>query len=219
MNLQTLTLILKTKYPVTESPEKLRGFIGNRFKDHPILHQHAENGKNSYQYPKVQYKIIGGTPVIFGIEEGVEMLENISRDIEYLTIGSKNYTIVEKQVIMKKQEFGCSDKFFQYRFIVPWLALNETNYESYLQSDQKNKVKLLHKVLAGNLLSISKSLGYVVLDQIKVKTKLSPIKVYSKGIPLIGFEGEFQTNFQIPDYLGIGRSVSRGFGVARRCSL
>ncbi len=77
----------------------------------------------------------------------------------------------------------------------------------------------MRKTLIGNLLSISKSLGYVVLEQIKIRTKLSPVKVYSKGIPLIGFEGEFQTDLMIPDYLGIGRSVSRGFGVARRCSL
>ena len=178
MNLQTLTLILKTKDPVTESPEKLRGFIGNRFKDYPVLHQHAENGKNSYQYPKVQYKIIE-----------------------------------------KSQEFGCSDSFMQYKFIVPWIALNEINYDSYIKFDPKNKVNLLHQILAGNLLSISKSLGYVVLNQIKVRTKLSPIKVYSKGIPLIGFKGDFQINFMIPEYLGIGKSVSRGFGVVRRCNL
>ncbi|MDP2846452.1 MAG: CRISPR-associated endonuclease Cas6, partial [Candidatus Methanoperedens sp.] len=127
--------------------------------------------------------------------------------------------IEERQIIEKTQEFGCSDSLTQYMFIVPWISLNEKNYDSYLKFDPKNKVKLLHHILAGNLLSISKSLGYVVLNQIKVRTKLSPIKVYSKGIPLIGFEGEFQINFMIPEYLGIGKSVSRGFGVARKCNL
>lgn len=219
MNLQTLTLILKTKDSVTESPEKLRGFIGNRFKDYPILHQHAENGKNSYQYPKVQYKIIEGTPVILGIEEGAEVLKDISWDIEELVLGKMIYEIEERQIIEKTQEFGCINKLGQYMFVVPWIALNKKNYDFYLQSNPKNRIKLLHQILAGNILSVSKSLGYVVLDQIKVKTKLSPVKVYSKGIPLIGFEGEFQANFMIPDYLGIGRSVSRGFGVARKCNL
>jgi hypothetical protein len=46
---------------------------------------------------------------------------------------------------------------------------------------------------------------------------LQPKKVYSKGIPLIGFEGMFQTNFNLPDYFGIGKSVSRGFGTVRKC--
>jgi hypothetical protein len=49
---------------------------------------------------------------------------------------------------------------------------------SILVCVSKNKVKLLHQILAGNLLSISKSLGYVVLSQIKVRTKVSPLKVY-----------------------------------------
>jgi len=29
---------------------------------------------------------------------------------------------------------------------------------------------------------------------------------------MIGFLGKFQVNFNIPDYLGLGKSVSRGFG-------
>lgn len=218
MNIQTLTLILKTKNPITESPEKLRGFFGNRFRDYPIIHQHAENGTNFYQYPKVQCKIINGTPVILGIEEGAEILKDIAWDIEELVLGKMVYKIEERQIIERTQEFGCSDKLQQYMFVVPWIALNGENYDSYQQSSPKSRVNLLHRILAGNLLSISKSLGYVVLEQIKIRTKLSPVKVYSKGIPLIGFEGEFQTNFMIPDYLGIGKSVSRGFGVARRCS-
>ncbi len=216
MNLQTLTLILKTTETVTESAEKLRGFFGNRFQDYPILHHHPDEGISLYQYPMVQYKIIEGTPVILGIEDGVGVLKEISWDIEEFVLGKITYKVEERQIIEKTQEFGCSDIFRQYRFISPWIALNEKNYESYLQFNQKSRIKLLHQILAGNLLSISKSLGYVVLEQIKVKTKVSPVKVYSKGIPLIGFEGEFQTNFMIPDYFGIGKSVSRGFGVVRR---
>jgi hypothetical protein len=29
---------------------------------------------------------------------------------------------------------------------------------------------------------------------------------------MVGFRGEFYINFDIPQYLGIGRNVSRGFG-------
>jgi len=31
-------------------------------------------------------------------------------------------------------------------------------------------------------------------------------------IPLLGFLGTFSVNFEIPNYWGIGKSVSRGFG-------
>ncbi len=216
MDITTIILVLKTKVPVIDTPQKLRGYIGNKF-DYPILHHHSDGQNNIYSYPKVQYKIIGGIPIIIGIEEGVDVLRSISGEINELELGTKTYTIEEKQIIEKNQEFGLTDIPQQYVFLTPWLALNEKNYSDFNNLHPKEQILRLHKILTGNILSISKFLEYVVLEQINVKTKLQPKKVYSKGIPLIGFEGEFQTNFNIPDYFGIGKSVSRGFGTVRKC--
>jgi len=151
--------------------------------------------------------------IILGIEDGVEVLRAISGDIQELVLGKTIYQIEEKQTIERRQDFRVVDELKQYYFATPWLALNEKNYETYLQSSPKDKVMLLHQILVGNLLSISKSLAYVVLDRIQVRTNVKPIKTRSKGIPLVGFTGEFRTNFIIPEFLGLGRSVSRGFGV------
>ena len=32
----------------------------------------------------------------------------------------------------------------------------------------------------------------------------------------VGFVGKFKVNFKIPDYLGLGKSVSRGFGTIKK---
>jgi hypothetical protein len=37
-----------------------------------------------------------------------------------------------------------------------------------------------------------------------------------KDTPMLGFLGTFSVNFEIPDYWGIGKSVSRGFGTVKR---
>ncbi|MBI5213054.1 MAG: hypothetical protein HY957_06735 [Nitrospirae bacterium] len=37
-----------------------------------------------------------------------------------------------------------------------------------------------------------------------------------KNQHMFGFLGSFSVNFDIPDYWGIGRSVSRGFGTIKR---
>ena len=34
---------------------------------------------------------------------------------------------------------------------------------------------------------------------------------------MLGFLGTFSVNFEIPDYWGIGKSVSRGFGDGQTC--
>jgi len=34
-------------------------------------------------------------------------------------------------------------------------------------------------------------------------------------MPMLGFFGSFSANFDIPDYWGIGKLVSRGFGMVK----
>jgi len=52
MRLKTLILILKTSMPVKEDGSKLRGYIGNRFREYPILHHHIREGGYLYTYPE-----------------------------------------------------------------------------------------------------------------------------------------------------------------------
>ena len=81
------------------------------------------------------------------------------------------------------------------------------------------KIALLKKILVGNLLYLSKGVGYVVLEQIEVsEIKVIERKTYLKGTPLLGFLGTFSVNFEIPDHWGIGKSASRGFGTVKRIS-
>ena len=49
-----------------------------------------------------------------------------------------------------------------------------------------------------------------MLDQLTKK------EVNIKSIKHVGFVGEFKVNFNIPDYLGIGKNVSKGFGTIKK---
>ncbi|MGQ9817977.1 MAG: CRISPR-associated endonuclease Cas6, partial [bacterium] len=73
--------------------------------------------------------------------------------------------------------------------------------------------QLLEKILIGNIISISKSLGYTIFEPIKANLiKIKEVTTKLKNIPMLAFLGTFSVNFEIPDYWGIGKSVSRGFG-------
>ena len=74
----------------------------------------------------------------------------------------------------------------------------------------------LGKTLVGNLLSFSKTIGYTVPDMLVCGVSVKPVKVSLKGVHLMGFSGSFRVNFEIPDLLGIGKSVSRGMGTVKR---
>lgn len=121
---------------------------------------------------------------------------------------------MEKEINVKEESIGLQDKNSSYSFITPWLALNEQNYEKYkaIKSWQEKK-ELLAKILVGNIISMSKGLGYTVPEPIKANIfKLKEISASLKGTPMLGFLGSFTVNFEIPDYFGLGKSVSRGFG-------
>ena len=219
MNLKTLILIFRTERPLKEDASKLRGYIANRFKEYPILHHHIEEVGYLYTYPRVQYKIIEGTPLILGIEEGTVVLKKISDDITELKLGKNRYKVESIQMTQMNAEFGPCRENHHYKFLTPWLALNQENYERYREiKDWKEKKEFLNGILVGNLLSMCKSLDYVVTSKLYVHSRLDDEQVEYKGVPLIGFTGEFRVNFAIPDYMGLGKSVSRGFGTVKRVS-
>lgn len=213
--METLVLVIKTAEPVSESAGKLRGYIGNRFAEYPILHHHLDG--YLYTYPKVQYKVIEGTPVILGIDEGADVLKRISGSIDALMLGKKRYAIESIQMTSIRPRFGVVQNNIEYRFLSPWLALSSENYERYkLCRDWKERKNLINSIIAGNILSMAKGLGYVVDKKIFVHSLLNEEQAEYKGIKMLSFRGSFRANFEIPDFFGLGKGVSQGFGTVKR---
>lgn len=216
MILDTAVLILNTDRPVIEPVAKLRGFIGNQFPDYSLLHHHVEDGYLC-TYPKVQYKIIEGTPFMIGIDEGAKVLKEISGDIKKLELGSSIYKVSSKQINEQEAEVVPQRVMYNYRFLTPWFALNQKNYAKFMEmKDWREKKLFLNNILIGNLLSMCKGLGIIVNTRLNVHSRLNEEKIEFKNIPFIGFSGEFTVNFRIPDFFGIGKNVSHGFGTVRR---
>jgi hypothetical protein len=218
MIIQQIILRLKTTPPLSEHGNVLRGYIANQFPHYDILHNHREDGSLLYLYPRIQYRTINGEGYIIGIEEGVLVIREIEPMIDTLNLKDRNYSILQKQLVSEDVSFGLSETPITYCFIKPWLALNEQNYHEYMKTgDQKEKKTILKKILIGNFMSSAKSLGYIVDRQIEIALlKLEERECFLKGTPMLGFLGTFSVNFEIPDYWGIGKSVSRGFGTVVR---
>lgn len=215
MIINQMTLQLKTKPPLTDHGNSLRGYIAGIFPQYEILHNHREDGSFLYLYPRVQYRVLNGEGYIIGIEEGVGVVKEIEPLIKHIKLKGKRYSIRQKQIILESVCFGLNNTFVTYHFIKPWLALNKQNYHEYTRTGNKRKRDLILKnILKGNLLSLAKSIGYVVDKQIEIKVLIfKERECILKGTPMLGFLGIFSVNFDLPDYWGIGKSVSRGFGM------
>ncbi|HPQ42367.1 MAG TPA: CRISPR-associated endonuclease Cas6 [bacterium] len=216
MILHTFILTLGSTRPIRGSAHELRGFFATKFTEYTELHQH-DAGKFIYRYPVVQYKMIRNVPTIIGINEGAEVLKQIYDDYNEIRLGENIYSIVERGISIRDEEFGISDKIHSYEFVTPWLALNQENYmKFYALPGKPERDEFLRRILTGNLISMSKSLGYDVPGRIKCDTSVRFRKDRLKEVSVMGFLGRFHANFRIPDYLGIGKSVSRGFGAVKQ---
>ncbi len=240
MMLRIGQLSLELNPPVSFTPAQLRGAVAALWPEQGLLHQHVNgHGENVarrsmasnliYMYPRIRYGIQSeSTAVITGIEEGVGVLEELLKRLEQarLRLGHFETKIVKITFAKKESKFGLSidannegQPYFLYKFITPWLALSEENYRKYRTSTPPDQKKLIRKILIGNILSLAKSLCYVVTDELKIgKLDISSIQapVRLKDVEMLGFKGMFSVNFDLPDYIGLGKSVSRGFGTVKR---
>ncbi len=215
MKLKLLTLKIESnQYLKPRMAEKIRGYFGNLYKDDTLFHQHTGDGKLIYHYPRIQYKVIDGTPYLIGLEEGVESLKEKFIQIHEFRLDDKEYNVFEKSLEIENADLGIAQHQIWYRFLSPWYALNQENYKKYLKTDlQAKRSLLLKRILIGNLLSLCKSLGEVVTEEVVVEDmNVFEYNFNLDNTPVLGFKGEFQVNFNIPNYLGLGKSVSRGFG-------
>lgn len=216
MKIKSSYLILKTNKPIEDSSSKLRGYVGTRFKEHPLLHNHLEDAGYLYTYPRIQYKVIEGQACILGIEEGSQVIKEISDQIDNLILGNNVYSIEERILYQRENEIRTSKKI-QYKFISPWVSLNSKNYNQFENMrNWKDKKIFLNNILIGNILSLCKGLGIIVNRKLYVYSHFEDEKVDFKGIPMRGFKGEFTVNFQLHDFFGLGKGVSQGFGTIKQ---
>lgn len=194
--------------------EKLRGYLGNKYRDIDILHNHSDN-KYLYRYPLVQYKVIKNKLLVVGVKEGASTLLKLLINEDDIFLEDKQIEVYQKTISKNVVDYGVVQDYISYKFETPWIALNQKNINQYNDGNNIEKEELLKKVLIGNIISMSKGLNYTVENKIHVWVDLKEKDVKLKGIKHKAFIGNFKVNFKLPDYIGLGKSVSRGFGTIK----
>ena len=216
-SLTTLRLQLARPLRTGEAPA-LRGFFGRQFEDEVLMHNHGPNDQLIYQYPRVQFKVIDRSAYLIGIDEGSELLQRLWLDIDQTRIGNEELGVLQSDLETLNEAIEVTQVPIKYRFVTPWLALNQKNFHEYTGSrSQKFRREKLNRTLVGNCLGMCKSLGIRLVGHITADSAgLHSIKTTLKGKGMIGFVGTFELNLNLPDHIGLGKSVSRGFGTIER---
>jgi len=216
IKLKTLEMTFEGAEEFRGDANQIRGFFASKFNEYDHLHNHNTD-RFLYRYPLVQYKVFDRMPLIVGINEGAEILKGLFDKFDTVTLPYEDFEITERSMRIKKQDFGLTKGIYFYEFLTPWLAFNEENEEKFFETDNPEEQKeILRKTLIGNLLSMSKAFGYTVPDTIKCDVDVELRSSKYKKMDFISFTGGFIANFLIPDFMGIGKGVAKGFGTVRK---
>lgn len=192
----------------------LRGAIAARFRDDPAFHGHGPEGP-TFRYPRVQYRWFADDPQVLTIGDTAEAL---MRDrLVGAELVLNGHPVSVEDVRWEPLRFALTplDHLVRYRFVSPWLGLNQENHARYQQSDDRERRELLDRILRGNLLSMFSGFGWRVDTSDRVFAAFEPrgtVTTHLKDVGLIAFEGTFVTNWSLPTAIALGRSVSHGFG-------
>jgi len=195
------------------APMSLRGYLGYLFIEDTEFHHHSES---SYHYPLVQYKRVNKRLLVMGLQDYAEMVYRKMPDVAQVATPEGQIPIVSLELVRDRfiiaQTNEGTEPFRRYRFATPWIALNNANYLKFHESKRGRK-EMLQKILVGNILSMLKGLGVYLEFQVKLNVdSYETVKVTAHDNQFVGFRAVFETNISLPQYLGLGKSVSKGFG-------
>lgn len=207
-------------FPEIRLPQRaaaqLRGYFGTVFREHsPLLHNHYEDGRLRYSYPLVQYKVLNGVPTLVGIQEGAKLLTELFFQMKSLRINDREFPVLERDISFRNAETGVGEELTDYRFQSLWMSLNKENYEEYVKKNPDERRTMLGRILTGNMLSYFKGIGLFLPEGVRIMTTVRPVEEKLTGFKdqlMTGITGGFTTNALLPDFIGLGKSVSRGFG-------
>jgi hypothetical protein len=225
IHLDYLLLSLKTDKEVAAGPSEINNYISTEYNrrfpkrgniEGTLFSQQNAATPVPYFYPRIQYKVIRGGPIIAAINEGCQLLWDLYDKLDELNENETQWKITEKRLIEKKVPFGICSEHIKYRFLTPWLALPEDAFKKYLTMDDDGKQKVLSKSLDTHVRSISESLGCHIDGDFLLKMHIRSNYIYQRDIHMAGIFCSFVANIEIPNFLGIGKSVSRGFGTVKQ---
>lgn len=208
--------------PLRAAPQALaaqwRGAVASRFPGEVAFHGH-DGERAVARYPEVHYRWVDGAPTLFAVGDAARLAMTHAWPGGAVRLGDQERRIVQVSWTSLAVSRSFSRRLLRYRFCAPWIALNQANFERYRGSSGEARRDQLDRILVGNLLTMSQAFGgyFAPGETVYAAFELEhDVPCAVKGVPLVGFEGTFVTNLDLPDALALGRSVSHGFGWFQR---
>jgi len=157
--------------------------------------------------------------MLFGLNEGAELLTSLFLKVQELCLEGQVYPVLSKNIHHKKWNIGLDDDLHQYRYETLWMGLNQQNHKKYLQAvSVEDRQEQLKRIMVSNILAFYKSFDLLLPKEQRILLNLQVREKSTrfKDQQMLAFSGGFTTNALLPDFAGLGKSVARGFGTVKK---
>lgn len=214
------TLFISFKNELGDIPvSAFRGAVIEKVgREHNLFHNHNNEHEFHHRYPLIQYKKNGIQPVIICLEDGVDELYKLfqQKNWDLYIIGTRLPLKID-EMKLQTLTLKVNGQLHHYE-LINWQGLNSRNYSIYQSLlSMADKIAFLEKILIGNILSFAKGLDWFINDQIflTIQNIEPPKPKQFKGTTVMTFNIRFCVNMSLPDWIGLGKGASVGFGMVR----
>ena len=211
----TLDILFNTTIRHSELPLFRGAVIKALPHDSVLFHNHLGEGLR-YGYPLIQYKLIRGEAAIVCIGKGTESVWDFFAGNNFdMTLGSRKVVASVKSINNAFTEIAVSDNVCHKYRVHGWLPFNQENYLQFKSTESlTKKIEMLNRILTGNILTMLKGVDIMLTERliVDIMSISEPKKVKYKSIRLLSLDATFQSNVSLPEYIGLGKHASLGFG-------
>ncbi|MBT6797800.1 MAG: hypothetical protein HN655_05915 [Candidatus Marinimicrobia bacterium] len=212
-NIKSVVVRVITDKPVRKTPYQVKGVFMRQYPDEPIIPMLDGSYRDRFLYPRVQVKILNEQIYLIGVHEGVDTILSIAEKFKTFDFGNITFEVMDCDIENAEDQFIPSSRLVRYRFITPWVALNHMTGGRYQLLTNQEKPSFLNRLLGQNIIFLANEVGVNLEENVFTKVQVSslfprPVDENKWG----AFMGEFKTNFVLPNYIGVGNGITRGFG-------
>ncbi len=211
--MKTIVARLITDKPVKKTAYQVKGVFMKQYPDSPAIPMLDGRYRNKFLYPRVQVKILNEQIYIVGIKDGADPVLKMTKELELLNFGNITFNIIDVDIEESVDQFEHVDQLLRYQFVSPWVALSKHTQSRYKFLKNNDRIAFLNRLLGQNIIFLAREMEVELKEKVYTKLRLDslfPKPAYENN--WASFSGEFQTNFVLPNYIGLGNGITRGYG-------
>lgn len=222
--LRVLSVSFDTEIQPWELPQ-FRGAVARKVGyEHEWFHNHnAETGGLHQRYPLIQYKLETRQghmrPMLLCLDQGVEEAHHFFSQPDWsLRIGDTQHAMRIARLDVRQYPLRILADDQHYR-LHKWLAFNPDNYEHWRSlKGLSDQYAFLERLLATHIIAFADGVGWQIEERFRARiTQLHKQEwLLHKGVRKLAFTLDFSAPLVVPEFLGLGKGISMGMGVARR---